>query len=880
MKKKGFLLVILLSCALGVILPNLIKPVDPHERYGSYLRNHPFSKAPLEEDLSEGPRPDRPDLAFRQNFIMTMDPQLKRPAPERLARALAVAERRTSAFKGQSPDLIWEERGPLEVAGRTRAIMWDPNDPAGTKVWAGGVTGGLWFNDDIGNSFSTWQIVDDYWNSLSVSAIDHDPTDPNTFYVGTGEGFGSLSSTLGDGIWKSSDGGASFQPLPASKDMKTIYDLVVRNENGQGVLYVAVGDPGYQNYNDSLARPKGLYRSTDGGQSFNQVLPQINNQSDNYAPIDLEIAANNRLWVGTIDGSAGGGGEALYSDDGLNFNVALNTQGDRVELAVAPSDSNFVYALIERYGRIFQMRRSVDQGLSWQSMTLPDDADPGIPASDFTRGQGWYDLIAQVDPNDASVISVGGIDIFRSRDTGNTWQQMTHWFGGFGYPYAHADQHQIVYKPGSSSEILFGHDGGITLSKNYTNNLPLFSTRNRGYNVTQFYSGALHPDFGEEYFLGGTQDNGTQQFTRQGLGNTNRATGGDGGYCFIDEDNPDFQITSYVYNVFHRSFNGGRSFNNRFIDEFGTGRFINPADYDDQNDVLYAARDYLTIYRFRNVRGILEQETIRLRNMFDLASAFEVSPYSNTSTLFVGSGAGKIYRIDSASASDANDRVTELTPLNFPTGYISCIQTGRNEDELLVTFSNYGVSSIWYTNDGGQTWQEKEGDLPDMPVRWALFNPKDYNMAIVATELGVWMCKDLNALTPQWNPVNTGLANVRVDMLDLRASDQVVLAATHGRGMFTSRFESGLSSDRESLQAAKFQVYPNPARENLNIESPAGQKNWQGKIYDLQGKVRSELTPQEQGRWQVNVADWPAAYYLLRMERGEEVFETRFMVRD
>ena len=107
-----------------------------------------------------------------------------------------------------------------------------------------------------------------------------------------------------------------------------------------------------------------------------------------------------------------------------------------------------------------------------------------------------------------------------------------------------------------------------------------------------------------------------------------------------------------------------------------------------------------------------------------------------------------------------------------------------------MTFSNYGVSSIWYTDNGGDIWIEKEGNLPDMPIRWGILNPNDNNFVLIATEIGVWETSTLLNEETTWLPSSNGLGNVRVDMLSLRESDNMVLAATHGRGLFYGHFEN------------------------------------------------------------------------------------------
>jgi len=865
--------------------------LDKHEAYAKFLAEHPYSDPGYSaEELEAMPKQDRPDLAGQQNFIMTMDPALGYPTPEKLQAARARIEASQNAFRQKVaadssgiPSLIWQERGPYDVGGRTRALMFDPNDSTHRKVWAGAVTGGLWYNTDIRNPNNTWVPVDDFWQTLGVSCIAYDPTNPQIFYVGTGEGIGSLSSTRGQGVWKTTDGGTSWSQLPNSAIFDAVRDIAVRDENGTGVLYVAVRDANYAGFSPSARTHEGLYRSTDGGQSFTQVMDTVPNQNFHYAIGDIEIGPDNRIWVGTVNaisqsGTTRGGGEILYSDDGQNFTVSRFSQGGRVELAVAPSNPAFIYGLIEQNSSIFRIVRSIDSGNTWQNLSRPNDDDPGIPANDFTRGQAWYDLIIQVDPNDEGSIIVGGINLHRSQDSGSTWQKLSQWYGGTQYPFVHADQHQIIYEPGSSSTVLIGNDGGVAISTDMTSAFPNFAHHNAAYNTTQFYAGAISPTAGSNLMSAGSQDNGTERFSQPGFGFTNRATGGDGGYCFIDQLNANFWITSYIRNNYYRSFNAGNSFGRTFINN-NDGRFINPAALDPNTNILYACKNSFEIYRYKGVNSTVQEEVIRLTGLRDQASHIRVSPFvDDTSTIWVASGAGVILRVDSADEA-GSEIITNITGSNFPTGYISSIEVGDSEDELIATFSNYGIPSVFYTNDGGQTWYDKEGDLPDMPVRWVIRNPREGNHVILATELGVWETKNFMDSVPNWNPANNGLANVRVDMLQLRESDYTIMAATHGRGVYTSQFLGGIGIEENELKAeSNFEVYPNPVQDQFQL-SFKQDGIWEMELYNLQGQLiwrdrYSSKFPDKKFR----LTDISKGQYILTLRRGSEIRREKILV--
>ncbi len=869
------------------------KVKDKRAAYGEFLASHPYNEKVNFDEWEKMPKNDRPDLAFRQNFLMTMNPELGYPTPEKLLEARPRIEAAQELFRQKNagildtnlPTLVWEERGPFDVGGRTRAIMFDPNDTTHKKVWAGGVSGGLWVNSDVTDPNSVWTPVGDTWQTLAVNCMDDDPTNPQVFYVGTGESVASSSYVRGQGIWKTTDGGTTWTQLSSSIIFDNVQDIVVRNENGNGVVYAAVRDLAYEGFEPTAGSHEGVYRSTDGGQTFTQVMDTVPNTQFHWAVSDLEIGPDNRIWAGTMNAigstqaNSKGGGDILYSDDGLNWTRVNNTNGERVELAVAPSNAAYVYALIERNGLVDRIVRTTDSGNTWVSINEPDDDDPGIPSTDFSRGQAWYDLIAQVDPNDENTVVVGAINIFKSNDTGNTWQQVSHWYGGFGYPYVHADQHQFLFFPGSSSEVLSGNDGGLAYSADFNTSTPSWEDRNAGYNTTQFYAGAISPIAGSNDMLAGSQDNGTQAFFAAGLSPTNRATGGDGAFCWIDDFSPNIWITSYVYNRYWRSFNSGGSFGNFFINN-NDGKFINPGDYDANLSILYTAKSSYQIYRYKNVNTTVVEEVVRLTGLRAMPSHLRVSPHiDQEATLWVGSGAGVLLQIDSAD-TDGSEVITDITGPNF-LGNISCVEVGRDEDELITTLSNYGVTSVFYTSDGGQTWEDKEGDLPDMPVRWALFNPRDYNNVILATDLGIWETRNFMDSLPNWSPANNGMPNVRVDMLQLRESDYTIMAATHGRGVFTAQFKGGIGLEEQATADVKSQpsLYPNPVKDEFSIEFD-GEGIWEMQVFNLQGAlVYRDRWSEKNADRKYHLPKLESGVYLLNLRQGSEERRLKMQIR-
>ena len=204
------------------------------------------------------------------------------------------------------------------MGGRTRTLKFDPNDPNKSKAWSGGVTGGLWYNDNILSNNSNWNNVNDLWDNLVVSCIAFDPNNPNVMYVGTGEANTAIvtyreSSGRGVGLWKSVDSGITWQLLQSTEEFSYITDIEIDSNSN---VYIGVVSGTYYGLQESLPSD-GLYRSSNFGNTWEQVLPNINSDTTPYAPSDIEISSNGRIFVGTMKNINGNGGSTiLYSDSG------------------------------------------------------------------------------------------------------------------------------------------------------------------------------------------------------------------------------------------------------------------------------------------------------------------------------------------------------------------------------------------------------------------------------------------------------------------------------------------------------------------------------------------------------------------------------------
>lgn len=644
---------------------------------------------------------------------------------------------------------------------------------------------------------NTWRPVDDFFASLSVMRIVADPHNEGVMYFCTGEGFlnenpqKAASIARGAGVWKSTNYGLTWDLLPSTMNDSFIYsqDMVVHPQSGD--IYVAT-------------LYGGLMRSKDDGQTWESVLGQTTGNAGTDRIADIEITADGHLLVAlgvwVTDG-------IYFSEtgDATDWEIRMNgITGNymRIEMATAPSDSGRAYAITcnpsdgYRIGGIF---RTDDKGLNWTEVSMPGN-DPDVLA----KRQAWYDLIVKVDPGNKDVVLAGGLDIFRSRDGGINWQPLTDGHGSPPHinapgikrgadtlPYVHVDQHEIVFL--TSDTVFFGNDGGIYCSFNMTADSPVFQDLNLNYNVTQYYACAIHPFAGSHSIIGGTQDNGSSGSTSEGISAWDMLSWADGSYCAIHPVDGDAYFTSTQYRrIYRRVGDDLDTLTNSQITDNNT-LFINPIEIDPvHGNILYQASSS-GLWRLKNAKTATKNEWQRSCRPFGSISAIGIcSDVQNT--VFIGrTGGGRIYRIENADVSPSTYLPLNADPSgNLPSsGYCSGIFVDPDDgNHVIVTYSNYGIESVWESiNALGATpsWSNVEGNLPDLPVRWATLHPTNRQVCYAATDAGVFITTKLDGANTVWQPMNEGMANIRVDMIRYRASDQLFVAATHGRGMFTGK---------------------------------------------------------------------------------------------
>ncbi len=917
--KKKLLIITSISTliVLGVIgfkIPQKSSVEKLREKHQMFLDNSPFKNTQLLSKKERKALAMPPNAYYEQLWELTMDPNTGRPMPERLEAIQAELTARRGLFRGSGGEASnpWINRGPNNQGGRTRGVMFDPNDignanPADdyTRVFAGGVSGGLWVNEDITKANSSWNLIPGLQSNIPVTSIISDPNDSNIFYVGSGESFTS-GDAVGRGVWKSSDAGATWQNIfggytgfDSSNGIVNgifyINDIVARNVSGTTELYIAVASAIYRSAsspnNFNGVSETGVYKSVDDGRNWTRFNIQHANGAFKN-PCDIEIDIDNNVWFTTTRSVFGDAGGDIYkSIDGSTFSLIHTiSNAARTELEVSNKDANKFWIAANVSGAA-NLYSTVDAFATVTQMNEPNDADNDIPATDYTRGQAFYDLPIEVDQNDK--LYVGGIDLFVSVTNGVIWSQISKWSNNnelrrLSVPLVHADQHAIVFRPGSNgNQAAIGNDGGVFFANDLSaasGSSSAIQSRNKDYITTQFYYGTIDRSGGAngDDIAGGTQDNGTQILVNGAVGPNPffDPLGGDGGFTEIDDIGTPYMISTYPSN--NHIYLNYPSFSTRYqISSGNGGSFINEAALDKNLNILYSnasSGGTIVIERtsnFTNGEGNVTNTNITNALLNSSPSALIVSSLNTgSSTLFVGLRSGRLLRATFANFSPI---WTNITGPNF-VGSISDIEFGQTEQELFVTMHNYGVQSIWHTTNGGSTWRSLEGNLPDIPVKCVLQNPLIPNELIIGTDLGVWATSDFTVASPVWTQTFNGMSDVKVVDLDLRPSDNTILATTYGRGLFTGTFtDIPLSIGENEVASSNFSIFPTISKGQVSIAAKNSIGMTKVDIYNLGGqKVFSQTLDFASGTQNVSL-QLSSGMYMVKII-GYNVTETKRII--
>lgn len=656
----------------------------------------------------------------------------------------------------------WVERGPTNLAGRARSLVIDTLDP--DRIWVGSVSGGIWYSSDGG---ATWAPVDDRLGNLAICCLALVPGLPVTIYAGTGEGFGNIDARRGLGIYKSIDGGATFAQLPATSIWGYVNRIAVSPLNSQIVLA-------------ATRAPGGIWRSTDGGTSWALVQPA----TDRCLDVDFDPNDANRCVAHVRDGATHR--VVRSTDAGATWTDAasgLVAVAGRIELAYARNTQDLVYANCEAGGG--QIWRSTDGGANWTLRT----------AAGSSTGADWYYAGLWVDPTNANVLVCGSIHIHRSIDGGATFTQISNGYIDTTDP--HPDNHDFVEPPGfdgvNVKRLYVVNDGGVFRTDDVyaAARYSGWTRLDGGLRTLQFYGAAGDGLTGR--ITGGTQDNGHLTIDPN-IPMTLLTSGGDGGFAAIDWQAPWFLYGEYIYAKVHRSADGGftASYIHTGIAGAGTrgaANFIAPMVMD-PNDPRRLLVGGSSLWRTNDARAAtVSWSSIRAADpLADLISAVAVAP-GNPDVIWVGHNYGRIYMTsDGTSASPSWTAVDDNGANNpLPNRYVTRILIDQGDNDwVYVAFGGYSSDNLYRTTNAGTSFRNLTGSgvtgLPDAPVYGIAQHPTLLDHLYVGTDVGVFAtANDGN----DWSTSNQGPSDVSVDEVAFLRGSTTLLAATHGRGLWT-----------------------------------------------------------------------------------------------
>ncbi|MFN8698258.1 MAG: WD40/YVTN/BNR-like repeat-containing protein, partial [Flavobacteriales bacterium] len=588
-------------------------------------------------------------------------------------------------------------------AGRVNSVRSQGNSTSILYACAPG--GGLWKTTNGGIS---WTLMNtDYLSSIGISDMAIDPNNPNILYLATGDG--DAGDTYALGVLKSTDGGATWSPTGLSWTVQQTRrtSRILIDPTNSNVLIVATSN--------------GIWRTTDAGVNWTSV------QSGNFKDLVYKPGSTSTLYAAGNQFFRSTNGGVTWSQ----ITTGLPTSNvNRMSIGVSPGNADYVYILAGRSDNsgFHGMYRSTDSGVSFSTQATSPNLLGWSSSGSDTGGQAWYDLAVAVDPVDAEVVYTGGVNIWKSTNGGVNWSCNAHWYGDAGLPYVHADIHSLFFIPGTTT-LLVGSDGGVFRS---TDGGSTYSDISSNLEIGQQYRLSVAAT-NSDLVLTGWQDNGTNR--RNGPSHT-RVIGGDGMECIIDPGNSNIMYGELYFGYILKSTNGGNSFGTVIANSGGAAGTVNEDGAWVTPYVLGANPQHLYVGKTRvylstdggasfAALGTMGGGTI---------NALAVAP-SNNNVIYASKGS-TLYK-----STDGNAFTTVSgMPGQFIT-YIAVHNTDPNK--LWITFSGWSATNkVWESSDGGTTWQNITGDLPNIPANCVVYTNGSNDALYVGMDAGVFYRDD------------------------------------------------------------------------------------------------------------------------------------------
>ncbi|MFN2380299.1 MAG: WD40/YVTN/BNR-like repeat-containing protein [Bacteroidales bacterium] len=711
---------------------------------------------------------------------------------------LHVQMEETTPVKGE-----WTFIGPEIMSGR----ISDVDVPAGSDsiIYAASASGGIWKS---GNGGTTWFPVMEKEASSSVGDIAIAPSDPDIIYAGMGEANAYRSGMSGTGMYRSSDAGNSWT-YTGLAETGTIGRVIVHPANPD-IVYVAAAGKTWINSPD-----RGVYRTIDGGLTWDKIFYLnegagcIDLVMDPSDP-DLMIAAmwnrKREKWNNPYPGDNDG---VYRTTDGGTTWEELTTglpdaaDAGRIGLDFSESNPDVVYAVIDNHASTGEERpdgygrgametvkygcevyRSNDKGVSWKKVSPQDEFMERVYNSyGYIFGQ------IVVDPSDENHVFVLGVPLIESGDGGITWNRIS-------YQGLHSDHHALWVSPSDPDYIINGNDGGINISRD--GGKTFHNVENMG--VVQYYN--LGFDNREPFNIyGSIQDNGSYMGPvthRPGIDPANqwkRCPGGEASFHQINPDNNNILYSAGFYGTLSRSEWNGEKWETEIInpeneegESMQRGQWLAPflLSHHDYNTVYLGKQ---SLYRTRDEGRTWEKisddltlnDTSKTGDInYQTIFAIGESPLT-PGILYCGTDDGRLHvtRNDGETWSDLTGNLPEkmwvsrVVPSRYSEGRVYVALNGKRDEDYRAL--------IYKSEDYGNTWEKISDSMPDAPVNVIREDLQDSTTIYAGTDIGVYVSNDPGK---EWNVMGKNLPTVYVHDLKIHPRDNIIVIATHGRGLW------------------------------------------------------------------------------------------------
>ena len=742
--------------------------------------------------------------------------------------AQTTPELRPATFSGLEARAI----GPAITSGRITTI--DAVTGPVPTLWVGAAGGGVWKSDDGGVTFAP--VFDDHTQSIGAIAVD--PSAPDTVWVGTGEGWTRNSVSAGDGVYRTVDGGESWEHM-GLPDSERITRIRVNPEDG-GEVFVCATGPLW-----SEGGERGVYRTTDAGESWTPVL-EGSNATTGCSDLAMDPQDPDILYAGMWDFRrwpwsfrSGGPGSGLYRsrDGGESWEELTNglPEGEkgRIAVAVAPSRANRVYALVE--AEETALYRSDDLGESWEE----------VNASSNITMRPFYFALLEVDPSDADRVYKPGYTLTVSEDGGESF---TSPFTSFGTT-VHADHHALWIDPSNPNFMVLGTDGGVYLSDDrgghwrHVRSLP----------VAQFYE--LSVDMDRPYNVyGGLQDNGTWTGPSQSPGGIRNSEwrnigGGDGFHAYVDPHDADFVYVEYQGgNVMRLHRPTGET---KLIQPYAAAgneelRFNwNTPLHLGVSGALYAGAQYLFVSFDRGESwsrispDLTTDDPEKQKQEESGGLTVDNTSAENHTTIFTISESpvdpGVIWvGTDDGNLQVTTDRGAEWTNVvaNVPDlpdhTWVSHVEASPHDAAVaFAAFDGHATGDFatyfYRTEDYGRSWTPLATSEMEGWARVIVQDPVQPDLLFAGTENGLWISIDRGT---SWARFESGLpAEVPVHDLVIHPRDHDLVIGTHGRGAWILDDITPLRHLTPDVLAAEVEILPT---RDAVLSIPAGRQIFPG----------------------------------------------------